>query len=62
MLGEPTVQLTMAAKSLMNDLDSKGESFAPYNFVNIMRQVFPMFDERDDKGNHKQQDADECYS
>lgn len=52
----------MAAKGLMENLESKGESFAPYNFVNIMRQVFPMFDEKDDKGHHKQQDADECYS
>lgn len=62
MLGEPNVQLTLAAKGLMNDLENKGESFAPYNFVSIMRQVFPMFDEKDDKGHHKQQDADECYS
>ena len=45
----------------MGDLEGKGESFAPYSFVQTMRQVFPMFDERDDKGHHKQQDADECY-
>lgn len=27
-----------------------------------MRQVFPMFDDTDDKGHHKQQDAEECYT
>ena len=46
----------------MNDLEGKGESFAPYSFVQSMRQVFPMFNETDDKGHHKQQDAEECYS
>lgn len=46
----------------MNDLEGKGESFAPYQFVQSMRQVFPMFNETDDKGHHKQQDAEECYS
>jgi hypothetical protein len=56
------VMLTSAAKGLMKDLDGKGESFAPFNFVQAMRQVFPMFDETDDKGNHKQQDAEECYT
>lgn len=37
----PDVLMTTAAKGLMNDLDNKGESFAPINFVNTMRQVFP---------------------
>jgi ubiquitin carboxyl-terminal hydrolase 14 len=27
-----------------------------------MRQVFPQFNEVDDHGHHKQQDAEECYS
>lgn len=27
-----------------------------------MRTVFPQFDETDDHGHHKQQDAEECYS
>jgi len=26
-----------------------------------MRQAFPIFDDKDEKGNHKQQDADECF-
>ena len=27
-----------------------------------MRQVFPQFNETDDHGHHKQQDAEECYT
>ena len=46
----------------MKDLQNKGESFAPYPFVQTMRQVFPMFNETDEKGHHKQQDAEECYT
>lgn len=54
MAGDPSVALTSSAKGLMNNLDGKGESFAPFNFVQTMRTVFPMFDERDDKsGQHK---------
>lgn len=33
MAGEASVVLTNAAKGLFNDLDQKGESFAPYQFV-----------------------------
>ena len=63
MAGDPSVALTQSAKGLMNDLENKGESFSPFQFVQTMRTVFPMFDERDEKsGHHKQQDADECYS
>ena len=45
----------------MRDLDYKGDSFAPMSFVQTLRQVYPIFNETDDKGHHKQQDADECY-
>lgn len=54
--------MTKAAKKLFTDLDFKGEAFAPYNFVQVLRQVCPQFDETDDHGHHKQQDAEECYS
>lgn len=30
-------------------------------FVNTMRRVFPIFDEKDNHGHHKQQDADELF-
>lgn len=43
-------------------MDFKGEPFAPVQFVQVMRRVFPQFDETDDHGHHKQQDAEECYS
>jgi len=33
MANDPAVALTRSAKGLMNDLESKGESFAPYQFV-----------------------------
>ena len=46
--------ITQAAKHLMTDLENKGESFAPENFVHAMRTAFPMFDETDERGHHKQ--------
>jgi len=54
MRSDPSVALTDSAKRLFNDLDKKGESFTPYEFVQTMRTVLPMFDEKDDKGHHKQ--------
>ena len=51
---DPNVMLTQSAKGFMKDLEQKGESFAPYSFVQTMRTVFPMFNETDDKGHHKQ--------
>ena len=62
MVANQDVQLTSAARELMKDLSSKGAAFAPYTFVSTMKRVFPMFDERDDKGNPKQQDADEALN
>jgi hypothetical protein len=46
--------MTVAAKKLFTDLDFKGEPFAPVQFVQAMRRVFPQFDETDDHGHHKQ--------
>ena len=54
--------MALAARRLFTDLDKKGEPFAPVQFVQVMRQVYPQFDETDDHGHHKQQDAEECYS
>lgn len=53
MRSDPSVALTDSAKRLFNDLDKKGESFTPYEFVQTMRTVLPMFDEKDEKGHHK---------
>lgn len=54
--------LTKAAKQLYNNLDFKGEAFSPMGFVQTLRMVCPQFNETDDHGHHKQQDAEECYS
>lgn len=54
--------MAKAAKKLFTDLDFKGEPFAPVQFVQCLRMAFPQFDETDDHGHHKQQDAEECYS
>lgn len=59
---DPSVLITSAAKNFMKDLDNKGEPFPPMDFVQTMRTVFPQFNETDDHGHHKQQDADECYT
>jgi hypothetical protein len=37
----------------MDELQNKGAAFSPYQFVTTMKQVFPMFDERDDRGHPK---------
>lgn len=54
--------MATAAKKLFTDLDFKGEPFAPVQFVQMLRMTHPQFDETDDHGHHKQQDAEECYS
>lgn len=54
--------MAKAAKGLFTNLDYKGEAFAPYGFVQALRQIYPQFNETDDHGHHKQQDAEECYS
>ena len=59
---QPDKVMTKAAKKLFTDLDFKGQAFAPMHFVSILRQVFPQFNETDDHGHHKQQDAEEAYT
>lgn len=55
-------QLVVAAKSMYADLDSKGESFPPYSFVQNLRSLHPQFDETDNQGRHMQQDSQECFN
>ena len=38
---DPNVLMTSAARNFFNDLDNKGESFPPMQFVQTMRAVFP---------------------
>ena len=54
-------QLVVAAKSMYKDLESKGESFPPYSFVQALRMLYPQFDETDNQGRHMQQDSDEFF-
>jgi hypothetical protein len=54
--------MTAAGKRLMNDFDSVGSaSFPPFVFVQALRKAYPVFNETNEKGAHKQQDADECF-
>jgi len=46
--------MATAGKKLFNDLEFKGEPFAPVQFVQALRMSFPQFDETDDHGHHKQ--------
>lgn len=57
----PDTQLVTAAKGMYSDLESKGESFPPYGFVQTLRMLNPQFDETDEQGRHRQQDSQECY-
>jgi ubiquitin carboxyl-terminal hydrolase 14 len=55
-------QLAIAAKQMYTDLDSKGESFPPYSFIQALRLLHPQFDETDNQGRHMQQDSQECFN
>lgn len=55
-------QLVVAAKSMYKDLETKGESFPPYAFVQTLRTLYPQFDETDNNGRHMQQDSEECFN
>ena len=50
---DPNKVMAKAAKKLFTDMDYKGEPFAPYGFVQMLRQIFPQFNETDDHGHHK---------
>lgn len=46
----------------MDDFDNHSPAFAPFVFVQALRKAYPIFDDKDERGHHKQQDADECYT
>jgi len=56
------VQLVKAAKTMYSDLETKGESFPPYSFVQTLRMLHPQFDETNNEGRHMQQDSQECFN
>jgi hypothetical protein len=53
-MNNPQTMVTAAGRKLMHDLQFKGQSFAPLEFVMAMRMAFPQFDEKDEQGRHKQ--------
>jgi ubiquitin carboxyl-terminal hydrolase 14 len=57
----PEGKLAYFMQSLIKQLERKGESFEPYEFVRIFMQIFPQFAEKTSTGVFKQQDADECF-
>lgn len=61
MVGLQAKEMFRATSKLFHQLEAKGEGFKPMEFVSIFMQVFPMFNEREQNGVFKQQDADECF-
>ena len=57
--GDPGEMMTGAARQMMSEMETKDFSFPPMQFVQLLRNVHPMYAERDDHGGFKQQDADE---
>mmetsp|Transcript_34827 Transcript_34827/g.39471 ORF Transcript_34827/g.39471 Transcript_34827/m.39471 type:complete len:516 (-) Transcript_34827:182-1729(-) len=51
-------QYAVALKNLFQDLEVAGDAVTPFQFVNSVRTLFPMFATKDKNG-YKQQDADE---
>jgi len=47
--------------NLFKGLETSGTSLTPFVFVNMLREIFPMFNETDERGIYKQQDAEECW-
>lgn len=47
---------------LFKELDSSEDPIVPRTFTAAFRTAFPQFDEKDSRGFHKQQDAEECFS
>ncbi len=59
--GDTDTRLAVTGGMLMASLDTITPSIKPISFVQALRQSYPMYDETDDHGQHKQQDADECF-
>lgn len=61
--GQAPEQMFVASLGkLFRDLDDSTEAVTPMMFVQLLRRLFAQFDETDEHGRHRQQDADECLS
>ena len=56
----PEKILTYASGRVFKSMEIEEFSHRPMEFINVLRRTFPMYDERDQHGHHKQQDADEA--
>lgn len=52
--GDPGEMMTGAARQMMSEMETKDFSFPPMQFVQLLRNVHPMYAERDDHGGFKQ--------
>lgn len=55
-------KFTNDLNGLIRALETKGTSFTPFMFVNTLKSAFPLFNETDEEGRPKQQDAEECLT
>ena len=61
--GDGNGMLTSQLGSLFRQMDNTLEPVTPFGFVQVLRQVFAQFDEKNPKtGYHRQQDADELQN
>jgi ubiquitin carboxyl-terminal hydrolase 14 len=56
-----TNNFVMTLGTVFQNLENKGDTVTPNQLVALLRSINPMFAEAD-KGNYKQQDAEECWS
>lgn len=55
-------KLTNELKDLFKNIELVPDAYTPFTFVHALRSTFPLFDETDEEGRHKQQDAEECLT
>lgn len=64
--------ITNSLKALYSEMDQMAKAsgadieslpnVTPFIFVHVLRQAFPQFNTQDERGNHQQQDANECFT
>ncbi|KAJ2714901.1 deubiquitinating enzyme [Coemansia spiralis] len=60
---DPRQGLAAALRRLFDELGESGEGVPPFVFLQLLRQVFPKFGERDpETGGNRQQDAEEFWT
>jgi hypothetical protein len=49
-----TQKFTHELKELFKNIELTGNAYTPFTFVHSLRSTFPLFDEADEEGRHKQ--------